>query len=251
VRAKLYALSVSHPAHAALRMVELKGVEHEIVYLLPGFHPLLVRLAGFRGGTVPAMKLNGRRVQGSRAISRFLDEIQPEPPLFPIDPAEREAVEEAERWGEEELQAIARRIFRWALSNRQDLRRWLAEEVVGIPAPGLVARVNAPVARRFARASHATDAAVRSDIANLPTTLDRVAGLIAAGTIGGDQPNAADFQIASSVRLLMAFEDLRPAVEGREAGQLAMRLFPNYPGPIPPALPTEWLAPLTAARPAV
>jgi hypothetical protein len=38
--------------------------------------------------------------------------------------------------------------------------------------------------------------------------------------------------------VLIAFEDLRDSVEGRPAGDLAMRLLPDFPGPIPPALPT-------------
>ena len=37
--------------------------------------------AGFQGGTVPALKLDGRRVQGS--LARALDELIPERPLFP------------------------------------------------------------------------------------------------------------------------------------------------------------------------
>ena len=60
--------------------------------------------------------------------------------------------------------------------------------------------------------------------------------------IGGDEPNAADFQIGTTVRVFLAYEDLRGLVEGRPAGELAMRLLPRYPGPIPPFLPPEWLA---------
>ena len=56
-------------------MLERKGIEHEVVDLLPGFHPLQLRAAGFRGGTVPALWIQGRRVQGSRRISRTLEEL--------------------------------------------------------------------------------------------------------------------------------------------------------------------------------
>jgi glutathione S-transferase len=87
---------------------------------------------------------------------------------------------------------------------------------------------------------------VRSDLAGLPTLLDRVDSLIAAGTIGGEDPNAADYQIATAVRVLLAFEDLRAAVADRPAGELAVRVLPRYPEPIPPSLPAEWLAPLGA-----
>lgn len=69
-------------------MLEHKGIEHKAVNLVPGAHAAALRLIGFRGGTVPALKLDGRRVQGTRAIARALDEAQPEPSLFPADPHE-------------------------------------------------------------------------------------------------------------------------------------------------------------------
>jgi hypothetical protein len=63
--------------------------------------------------------------------------------------------------------------------------------------------------------------------------------LIAADTIGGAKPNAADFQIATAVRVLVAFDDLGAAVRGRPAEVLARRLLPSYPEPIPRALPAS------------
>ena len=114
---RLYALAESHPARSARLMLEHKGLEHETSLLLPGLHPVQLRLAGFRGPTVPALEMDGRRVQGSREIARALDALALEPPLFPVDEDQRRAVEEAERWGEEELQEVARRIFRWAAAR--------------------------------------------------------------------------------------------------------------------------------------
>lgn len=111
--ARLYMLATSHPARAAQRMLQYKGVGHRVVYLAPGIHPALLRFAGFHGTTVPALDLGDRKVQGSRAISRALETVKPEPRLFPADREPRNAVEEAERWGEEELQETVRRIFRW------------------------------------------------------------------------------------------------------------------------------------------
>ena len=238
--ATLYSVSLSHPGQAARLMLEQKKIEHDVVDLLPGLHPLLVRMHGFRGATVPALKMNGRRIQGSLAISRAVEALQPEPPLFPSDPERRRAVEEAERWGEREFQPVPRRVFRWGASNSLALRRWLAE-LVGLPAPALSARLNAPIARALARKVGADDRRVRADVVSLPATLDRVDGLIADGTIGGDPPNAADFQIATTVRALLAFQDLRDRVEGRPAAELALRIQPGFPGDVPPMLPPEWL----------
>jgi glutathione S-transferase len=221
-------------------MLERKGIEHEVVELLPGMHPVQVRLAGFRGGTVPALRIDGRRIQGSREISHALDEIEPEPALFPSDPARRRAVEAAEAWGERSLQPVPRRIFRWSLARNSRLRSGVAHSL-GLPAPDVMAKTQAPIARYFARKSGATDELVRSNLEALPGMLDHVDGLIADGTIGDDEVNAADLQIGTSVRVLLSFEDVRPMVEGRPAEELAMRVLPEYPGRLPAVMPPEWL----------
>src|SRR4051812_48382979 len=120
VNLKLYVLRTSHPARAALAMLRHKGLDPERVTLFPGVHPLQLRLAGFRGYTVPALEADGRRIQGSREISRFADVLRADPPLFPADPAARRAVEEAERWGDERLQELVRTVFRWGAAHSQD-----------------------------------------------------------------------------------------------------------------------------------
>jgi glutathione S-transferase len=80
-------------------MLDLKGIDYELVDVLAGTQRMHLRLAGFRHGAVPALKIDGHRVQGSLRISRALDKLRPEPALFPADPERRRAVEDAERWG--------------------------------------------------------------------------------------------------------------------------------------------------------
>jgi glutathione S-transferase len=240
VAAKLYSLSLSHPSRTAHAVLESKGIEHEVVNLVPGFHIPVLRALGFRGNTVPALKVDGRRIQGSIPIAREAETMVPEPPLYPSDPDQRRRVEDAERWGESELQDVPRRLGRWSAAHSQAVRRWVAEDI-GLPLPGVAAAVNVPVARGLARLVDATDEQVRADVEGLPGMLDRVDTLIAEGVIGGDLPNAADFQIGSSVRLLLAMEDVRGLVEGRPAAELARRLFPSYPEPFPGAVPLDWL----------
>ncbi len=243
--ATLYAVHSSHSAHAARLMLEHKAIEHKVVNLVPGTHAALLRPLGFRRGTVPALRLDGRRVQGSRAIARALERTQPEPPLFPADPQERMRVEEAERWGDEVLQLAPRRLGGWINVRRPELRTKLAREA-GVPAPDLVGLVGWPVAWYFAHKVGANDTeGVRGTVAMLPALLDHVDRLLDEGTIGGEQRNAADFQIGTSVRLLMTFADLAPAMEGREAARFAAELMPDYPTGVPPGfVPQEWLEPL-------
>ncbi len=77
--------------------------------------------------------------------------------------------------------------------------------------------------------------------------LQRIDDWIAEGVLGGTELNAADFQIAPSLRLAMSLDDLRPAIESRPAGKLALRVAPDFPGEAPQVLPPAWLEPLRAA----
>jgi glutathione S-transferase len=196
---------------------------------------------GFRGRKVPALNLDGRRVQGSLAISRALEDLKPEPALFPAD--RRAAVEEAEAWGEHELQPIPRRFFRWALAAKPDLRRWVVENVAKMPVPGLTSALMGPQVRYFQYVSRASDENTRAGVERVPALLDHVDALIADGTIGRPgEPNAADFQIASTSAVLRVFADIKPALEGRPGTELAKRLFPRDVAELPPFLPAEWLS---------
>jgi len=241
----LYGTPPSPPSHTARLMLERKGIEHKTVWLLPGLWPFLLRARGFRGGTVPAMKIDGRRLQGSREISRTVEETKPDPPLFPADPERRQEVEEAERWGDEVLQNVPRRIIRWLAVHRPETRVMIAREV-GIPAPKVAAFVNAPAARYLANKVNANDEVVRETVSRVPEVLDHVDELVASGVIGGEEPNAADFQIATSVRALLTITDLRPATEGRPAAELAIKLLPELGNDFPAGLlPQDWLVVLT------
>ncbi|MBA2545915.1 MAG: glutathione S-transferase [Solirubrobacterales bacterium] len=248
--ARLFVIPGSHPSLAARLMLEAKGIPYKRVDLVPVVSKGVVRAAGFPDKTVPALKIEGRRVQGSREIARALDEIRPDPPLFPAGAAERSAVEEAESWGDEVLQPIARRLSWWALKrNRAPMATYSEGAKLGIPV-GLAVKTGAPIVALSARFNGSTDEAVQADLAALPEALDKIDAWIADGTLGADPPNAADLQIATSLRLLMSFEDIRPAIQSRPAGEMALRAAPDFPGRTPPAFPEQWLAPLRSAAPA-
>jgi glutathione S-transferase len=241
MRATVYVIPGSHPSMAAMLMLERKGIDYSRRDLVAGASRPILRLLGFDGITVPAMRLDGQRLQGTRNISRALDALVPDPPLFPVEPERRAAVEQAEAWGDEVLQPVPRRLVWAALSrDRSGIESFLEGARLGIPT-GLATRTSAPVVALAKRLNGATDATARADLERLPALIDTVDELIAVGVIGEPEPNAADYQIAASVRLLMSFDDIRPAVEDRPAGRLARAIVPHFPGRIPAVLPRDWL----------
>lgn len=244
--ARLFVIPGSHPSLSARLMLERKRIPYRRVDLLPVLAKPLLRALRFQGATVPALTIAGRRVQGSRAIARELEGIRPDPPLLPQDREQRAAVEEAERFGDEVLQPIARRLVWWALRRDPAPLASFAEGArLGVPV-GLAVRTARPIVWAAARMNSADDATVRADLEQLPAILARVDALIGEGVIGAAEPNAADYQIATSLRLLLCLEDVAPAIERRPVGELALRVAPNLPGNVGPTFPRPWLAPLSA-----
>ena len=247
---KLYVIPGSHPCATVEAALDLKGLAYERVDLLPGFSAVL-QLARFHRRTVPGLVVDGHKVSGSRLILSTLDGLQPEPRLYPGDPA----VEEADRWGHDELQEETRWISLYALTKSpQAGDSFLAgANVPRLPAPlsALGTRmVFSAELRLLAGGPSAAERAIR----DLPKRLDRIDELIETGVIGGETPNAADLQIAGSVRLLLTIADLRDAIDARPAGRLARRVIPRYPGDIPAGtLPADWIPALEpkAAEPAL
>jgi glutathione S-transferase len=133
-RATLYVVPGSHPSMTGRLMLEHKRVDYRRIDLLPGVHKPVLRVVGFAGTTVPALRIDSRRIQSTTAIARALEQLRPEPPLFPSDEPRRSAIAEAERWGEAVLQPIPRRLSWWAFDHdRSGLRSFAEGARFGVP----------------------------------------------------------------------------------------------------------------------
>ena len=222
--ARLYVILGSHACRAGMLMLEHKGIEYRPVGLPTGFQAPLLRLRGYPGGTVPALAMDGHRVQTNRAIARFLDELVPRRPLLPQD--KRGEIEEAERFADEVLQPTARRLI--LAAGARDLGSLVDYADSGGLGPilarrrGRRARIMRIAARHFFKISDHTEAC---DLAALPGVLDQIDAWIRAGVLDGLEPNAADLQIAPSICLLDYRHDIRAVVHGRPAWQLADRVI--------------------------
>jgi len=222
-------------------MMDFKGIDYKRIDLMPVVSKGALRAFGFPKTTVPALKIGGEKVQGSRAISRALDQIIPDPPLFPADPDRRAAVEEAERFGDERLQHSIRQLLWWGFRReKQNLRAYSEGARLGVPI-GLAIKTGGPLIALSVRFNEASDDNARAALSALPALFDQVDAYIAAGTIGAPDRNAADFQIATSLGLALTLDDLKPLITPRPCATLAHTIVPDYPGHTPPIFPPAWL----------
>jgi glutathione S-transferase len=149
---KLYVIASSHPCATVVAALRLKGIGFRVVELPPELHRVHQRLR-FGRPRVPSIVLDGQKLIGSRAIVHRLDELVPDPPLLSADPARRAAVEDAERWGDEVLQDVARRIGIAAHLRRPDaLPSYVEDSRFGRPA--WLVRLAGPLAMRSAARFH-------------------------------------------------------------------------------------------------
>ncbi len=234
----LHALAPSHPCMTAAAALELKGLEFERVDFTPGTHvEEMAKLYGQGNTTVPGLTIDDETVHGSRAILARLEQLEPEPALYPADRAD--AVREAEEWGDGELQDLGRRLPWGALHFRP-------EAMGSFGGAGPLDGPGTDFAIRLIRGTwkyHGITAErLAGDLAGLPAKLDHIDQLAADGVIGADAPTAADLQIGATVRVLMVVGDLHPLIEGRPCEQIARRWFPDYAGKVPAgAYPQGWV----------
>lgn len=254
VNTTIYYIPASHPCQAVFKAAELKGIEYKRVVVPPPMHKLLMTLM-FGGPTVPAVKIKGgpegdEKIQTSRKVMRAFESINPEPPLFPADAAQRERVIAAETWGDGDFQDCGRR-FSWSHLLRDPKALETFSEGHPVPFPKWMQRLSArPIIWIQAKLNKASDENVRADLERFPAMLDQVDQYIADGVIGGDQPNAADLQIFASLWLWRSVEDLRVAIDARPCGAATQKLFGDPPGNLRAGLlPAEWFAPLHAGAP--
>ena len=233
----LHVLPPSHPCRTVEAALRVKGLEAEIVTLTPGEHNAAIEeLYGDGRRTVPGLLVDGEPVHGSVAILERLEQLAPDPALYPEPIAQ--AVREAERWGDEELQDLGRRLPWGALHFRPEAMGTFA-------GGGPLDPAGTDFALRYVRASwkyHRISAVqLAEDLAGLPAKIDHIDALAAQGVVGGEQPTAADLQIGATLQVLLTLGDVRPLIAGRPAEQLT-RWLPPYAGDVPAgAFPAGWV----------
>jgi glutathione S-transferase len=158
-----------------------KAVAVELIEINPRDRPPRLRELN-PANRVPVLEVNGHAIRESSAICDWLDDVHPDPPLWPADPAARAFARGLTRWVDDEL---TRNFF---LAMRK--------EVFGVDDtdhPEVVAHLRSALMRRW------------------PALEDQLGRHDGPWLMGGEQPTLADLTaMALAVRVPQWRPDLGP-----------------------------------------
>lgn len=236
-RLVLHSVPFSHPVLAVSTALDRLGYEYETVELATGQQAEEVeKVYGEGRRTVPGLLVDDEPVHGTSTIFARLDELNPDAGLYPGEVAEQ--IRELEPGLAEDIQMSARVLVFGAMHFRPESMGTFAGVEQLDPGGVDFAIKSMRAAWRYlgisAERAHAT-------LQELPGRLDAVDALLDAGAIGGDQPTAADFQLGSSLHLLVQIGDVRPLVEERPAARLLSLFEPGKGNISAGAFPPGWV----------
>jgi glutathione S-transferase len=216
---RLLHFRVSHYNEKVRWALDYKGWPHVRSALVPGFHVARVRrLSG--QSELPVLEIDGRVVVGSSPIIAEIERLRPEPPLFPVEPADRARAMALQKFFDDEVAPDLRRLF-WStyLSRPADCARMATDG--SARATRLAWRALLPALRPLFRRNMGIDAerlgAARK---RLGAYLDRLESEIgASGYLVGDRFGVADLTAAAVMTAIV-----RP---------------PEFPYPLPEPWPPE------------
>ncbi|MET0306095.1 MAG: glutathione S-transferase family protein [Solirubrobacterales bacterium] len=145
----LWQIDVSHYSEKARWALTWKGIKHRRHSPPPGAH-MVAALWLTRGAryTFPILSIDGQRIADSTAIIAALEELYPEPRLYPIDATERLRALALEDYFDEEL-GPAIRLFAWHEFGKD---RESFEALMKSTAPGALAKLPPGLTAAYARA---------------------------------------------------------------------------------------------------
>ncbi len=200
----LHQFPYSHYNEKARWALDWKGIAHERVDYLPGPHaPQMQRLSGQM--QVPVLQIGERTIAGSAAIIDALENLQPEPSLYPSDPVLRERALALQRHFDAEVGPRVRRaLFSVLLREPAYVCRVFAGRR---SAPVRAAyRALFPVTRQvMGRSMSIFDAReVAEAFEATRAALDLVASSVGpSGQLVGDRFSVADLTAAANLALLV------------------------------------------------
>jgi glutathione S-transferase len=215
----LWQLSNSIFSEKARWALDYKGVAHRRKNLPPGLHSAILRVRG-RGSTVPVLDVGGRKVRDSTAIIAALEELQPDPPLYPEGEAAREGALELEDFFDEHCGHDVRRVGLDQVLESRDVM--VQSLLAGSPTMlRFTARVAHPLVKRQVRRRYRINPeSVLASRKKVQAALDRIESELGRGDyLVGERFSVADLAGASLLAPLVLPPEL-PRVENTPVQRL-------------------------------
>jgi len=153
--------------------LDYKGIDYERKDYHSGLHPLLLRVTG-RGTTIPVLDLDDRKISDTTAIVAAVEELRPDPPLYPADEAHRRQALDLEEFFDEHCGHEIRRV---SIDQLFEDRK-VAYDAFVHDSPAVIRRqfpVVFPLARRMARSWYGIDdESVRAAHGKVLAAMDRI-----------------------------------------------------------------------------
>jgi glutathione S-transferase len=225
VTTTLWHIEISHYNEKARWALDYKGIPHRRRAPLPGTHELFA-LVLTRGGQrrFPVLDIDGRKIGDSTAIIAALEERQPEPSLYPDDPAERARALALEDHFDEHLAPAIRILgFYYILQEPEGLPDAIMPRATGIRRRALAAAT--PVVKPFMRRDYGVAAENAGQArADILAAMDRLeAELDGRDYLVGDRFSVADLTAAALFTPMMAPPERPYAPRATSAELLALR----------------------------
>jgi glutathione S-transferase len=201
-RPVLWQIEISHYSEKVRWALEYKGIDHVRRSPFPGMHiPIALWLSGGRSFTFPILRLDGRTIADSTAAIAALEELAPEPALYPADPEQLRRALALEDYFDEELGPHARLLPFHELIGDPELFGELAAQSVPGPlgnAKGMVSLYARTYTRlRFGAGSDAAAMRARAGIVGAMERLEEELEANGGEYLVGESFSVADLTAAS------------------------------------------------------
>jgi len=242
----LWHIEVSHYNEKARWALDYKGIPHVRKAPLPGLTGLWSGvLTRGKSRRVPVLRLDGRIVHDSTAIIAALEERQPDPPLYPADPADRARALALEDFFDEDL-APHMRSFMFAHTLRS--ADGMADALLPNASPTRrnLLRMSMPLIRPVVRSD--LKASIKSEPekrAKVLAAMDRLESELGpSGYLVGDSFTVADLAASALFTPLIAppgrpylpqnvapeIQAFRAELEARPGGQYVHEMYRRHRG---------------------
>ena len=240
--AVLWHIELSHYSEKARWGLDHKRIAHVRRAPLPGLHgPVAMALTRSGHRRLPVLELDGRRIGDSTAILAALEAHEPDPPLYPQDPAERERALALEDFFDEHV-GPAVRAYGWSYVVRTPESVNQALGLTGGRAR--VLKAAAPLVRAIVRADYAAhEEGAERALRAIRAGMDRLEREIASsGYLAGDRFSVADLTAAALFTPIVAppqrpfippkvpepLLELRAELEAREGGRWIHEMYARH-----------------------